>query len=120
MTYTYAHHIVYGLLLGDGWLQTLNAGKTYRCRYEQGDCHREYIFHVYDILQEWCSPPKLYVRHTASGTQVRTWRLQSRTHCFFFIYRTLSLYFWSSRKTYSISLYSTVSVANWYSLLVYG
>ena len=32
MTHTYVQSIVYGLLLGDGWLQTQNSGKTYRFR----------------------------------------------------------------------------------------
>lgn len=83
MTDTYVQQILYGVLLGDGWLQTQNSGKTYRFRYEQGDLHKEYMHHVYDILQEWCAPPRLYIRYTASGTQVRTWRLQSRTHTYF-------------------------------------
>lgn len=118
MTYPYVQSIVYGLLLGDGWLQTQNSGKTYRFRYEQGDCHREYIHHVYDILQEWCSPPKLYIRYTATGTQVRTWRLQSRTHPLFSSIAPC-LYIPGVQGTHISSQYiqqyvSPISLAYWY------
>ena len=82
-TDTYVQHMLYGLLLGDGWMQTQNRGKTYRFRYEQGHCHRDYIHHVYTVLHPWCSPPTRYSRSTRAGQIVHTWRLQSYTMPYF-------------------------------------
>lgn len=51
--------IALGLLLGDVSIQTQDKGKTYRLKFQQSEnLHREYIFHLYDIFNEWSlSPP---------------------------------------------------------------
>jgi hypothetical protein len=53
--------IALGLLLGDVSIQTQNKGKTYRLKFQQSDkLHRDYIFHLYNIFNEWVlSPPFL-------------------------------------------------------------
>lgn len=71
----------FGLLLGDSWLQTLSHGKRYRMRFEQGDCHREYIEHLATLVYPWVQkPPVKYERKNTLGNTVITWRCQSLTH----------------------------------------
>ena len=51
---TIAVRYCYSLLLGNVSLQTQDKGKTYRLKFQQSEnLHREYIFHLYDIFNEW-------------------------------------------------------------------
>lgn len=43
--------IVFGLLLGDGCLETQNNGKTYRLKVEQSNQHKEYVDWLYKELK---------------------------------------------------------------------
>ena len=72
--------IAFGLLLGDAWLQSQTKGRTYRLRYEQGDCHKDYIHHIVDVFYPiFGTSPKKVIRINAAGNKVITWRCQSRT-----------------------------------------
>lgn len=52
-------NIVVGVLLGDASLQTYTNGRTWRLRFIQGDLHKAYLFHLYDIFAPWVkTPPK--------------------------------------------------------------
>ena len=73
--------IAFGVLLGDSWLQTLTQGRSYRMRFEQGNCHKEYIDHLAKMFYPWVQKaPTRYQRSTPSGSSVITWRCQSVTH----------------------------------------
>lgn len=51
--------ILIGSLLGDANLQTFTNGKSWRIRFIQGDCHKEYLFHLYSIFASVVNtPPK--------------------------------------------------------------
>lgn len=53
--------ILVGILLGDASLQTESNGRTYRLRISQSEEHKEYLFHLYDIFQNFTtSPPVRY------------------------------------------------------------
>lgn len=51
--------IIFGTLLGDSSLQTYTGGKTWRARFIQSDSHKDYLFHLYYLFEEYVStPPK--------------------------------------------------------------
>ena len=51
--------ILFGIMLGDGNLQTYTGGKTWRIRFLQGHENKEYLFELYSIFKEYVStPPK--------------------------------------------------------------
>src|SRR3569833_1426840 len=43
-----------GLLLGDASLQTFNGGKTWRLRFLQSEAHKEYLFSLYSLWENFC------------------------------------------------------------------
>jgi uncharacterized protein YktA (UPF0223 family) len=49
--------VLVGILLGDACLETSNNGRTYRLKIEQGEVHREYLYHLYGLFKEWVSSP---------------------------------------------------------------
>jgi recombination protein RecA len=52
--------LILGTLLGDANLQSETSGKTWRYRAIHKTAHQSYLFHKYEILQDFCqSPPKL-------------------------------------------------------------
>ena len=60
-----------GLILGDASLQTQNNGKTYRIKFEWGDKNKAYLYHVYDIFDEWViSKPHKKERISPKGNLV--------------------------------------------------
>ena len=60
--------ILAGILLGDAHLSTQNNGKTYRLHVYQSEKHKEYVFHLYEIFEEWClSKPQIIQRTYKSG-----------------------------------------------------
>lgn len=62
--------IVVGLLLGDLNVQKQKGGVNARLRFEQGVIHKEYLFHLYSIFQEYCSQaPVLQIRKPLSNNK---------------------------------------------------
>lgn len=52
--------ILFGLMLGDGCLETQNKGRTYRLKIEQSISHQEYVLHLYNLFSEWVlTPPQV-------------------------------------------------------------
>lgn len=49
--------LIFGSLLGDGSLQTENGGRTWRYRALQKAEHKDYLYHKYEILKDFCSSP---------------------------------------------------------------
>lgn len=75
--------IAIGLCLGDASLQQQSRTKPeYRMKFEWGDVHKEYAFHVYETFSEWIlSPPALVSRnHPHSKKAYNTWRFQTISH----------------------------------------
>lgn len=51
--------ILFGLLLGDGHLESQNEGKTYRLKVEHSIKQKNYVDWLYNIFSNWCqSEPK--------------------------------------------------------------
>lgn len=67
--------IALGCLLGDASLQSQDKGQTYRLKFQQSDnLHRDYLFHLYDVFNEWClSPPKF-------DSTRKMWSFQTISH----------------------------------------
>ena len=73
--------VALGVMLGDGSLQSQDNGKTYRLKFEQGDNHRDYIHHLYDVFSDWSlTPPKRQERRNKKGNLVITWTFQTLSH----------------------------------------
>ena len=79
--------VLVGILLGDGSLQTESQGRTYRLRVCQSEEHKEYLFHLYEIFQNFTTsapkestardsrnPSKTYVRWSFATTQQACFR----------------------------------------------
>ncbi len=70
--------ILIGILLGDGYIYSRNNNKTYGIKFEWGYKSKDYIFHIYDIFNDYIlSPPKLYTRINKNGNEVKTWRMET-------------------------------------------
>lgn len=68
-------------MLGDASLQTQNKGKTYRMKFEWGDKHQAYLFHVYNLLDEWVlAQPHKKIRLNSNLNFVTTWAFQTLSH----------------------------------------
>lgn len=70
--------ILFGILLGNGNLQTYTGGKTWRVRFIQSN--KDYLFHLYEIFKIYVkTPPKLsfsynkYSRWTFNTTVQSIW-----------------------------------------------
>lgn len=47
--------VLYGTLLGDGWIETATKGKTYRFGFKQRQNQKQYVNHIYAILENLCA-----------------------------------------------------------------
>jgi len=70
-----------GLMLGDASLQTQNNGKTFRMKFEWGDKHKIYLYHVFNLFDEWVlSEPHKKVRFSPKGNKVVSWGFATISH----------------------------------------
>lgn len=61
--------IIFGRLLGDAYLQTINNGKTYRLRIQQNSSkHGEYVLHGFDNFKDFCCAPPSRVERKKNNT----------------------------------------------------
>lgn len=71
---SYQKQVLIGLLMGNGGLQTLNHGKTYRLRFVQSEVRKDYLFHLYEIFKGFVkTPPGEMVDRRVSGEVYRRW-----------------------------------------------
>ncbi len=78
--------VLVGILLGDAHLETQNRGRTYRLKVEQSETHKEYLFHMYEIFQEWTlTPPQEKIKRSAQSVSVNWW-FQTISHAAFRFY----------------------------------
>lgn len=55
--------ILIGLLLGDLFIEKQERRANVRLRFEQSTVHEDYLFHLYDLFQSFCTQaPKMYTR----------------------------------------------------------
>lgn len=74
--------LLVGTLLGDGNLQTETQGRTWRYRAIQKVEHKDYLFHKYEILQEFCpTEPKLSrVEDVRTNKTYERWMFNTKVH----------------------------------------
>lgn len=73
--------IIVGLLLGDGHLETMNSGKTYRLKVEYSIRQQEYVMWLYSELKEWVrtSPQEKRKLNTTGQETTNIW-FQTYSH----------------------------------------
>ena len=68
-------------MLGDASLQTQNKGKTYRLKFEWSVKHKAYLYHVYNLFDEWVlSEPHKKSRFSPKGNLVTNFGFQTISH----------------------------------------
>jgi predicted transcriptional regulator len=71
--------ILIGLILGDGHLETLNNGKTYRLKVEHSLKQREYLDWLYLNFKEWINKTPEVRKRTSLGKIVETYGFTTYT-----------------------------------------
>lgn len=61
--------VLYGTLLGDGWLETTTHGATYRFGFKQKLVQQQYVDHVYNKLENLCGS---YPINNGTDSQFKT------------------------------------------------
>lgn len=51
------NNVIIGLLLGDARVDRQNLNHSARLCFEQGAIHKDYLFHLFDILKPFCGMP---------------------------------------------------------------
>jgi hypothetical protein len=71
--------ILVGLILGDGHLETLNNGRTYRLKVEHSLKQREYLDWLYENFKEWINKAPEIRKRTSLGKIVETYGFTTYT-----------------------------------------
>jgi hypothetical protein len=73
--------VLVGLLLGDGHLESVTAGKTYRLKTEYSEKQKDYLLWLWRIFREWVrTPPSTQTRKLPSGATIRTIEFTTYSH----------------------------------------
>jgi hypothetical protein len=80
--------LLVGSLLGDGNLQTETRGRTWRYRAIQKVEHKDYLFHKYEIMKEFCStePQLSQVEDVRTKKTYERWMFSTKVHPSFRFY----------------------------------
>lgn len=71
--------ILVGLILGDGHLETLNNGKTYRLKVEHSLKQREYLNWLYSNFKDWINKAPEVRKRTSLGKIIETYGFTTYT-----------------------------------------
>jgi len=71
--------ILVGLILGDGHLETLNKGRTYRLKVEHSLKQREYLDWLYENFKEWIHKTPEVRKRTSLGKIIETYGFTTYT-----------------------------------------
>jgi len=69
--------IMIGLMLGDGHLETMNKGRTYRLKVEQSIKHKDYVDWLYTNLQDFVNTPPKIRKSIAFGKETTNYRFST-------------------------------------------
>ena len=83
--------LLVGTLLGDGNLQTETRGRTWRYRAIQKAEHKDYLFHKYEIMKEFCStePKRSQVADVRTNKTYKRWMFSTKVNDSFRFYGNL-------------------------------
>lgn len=68
---------LYGILLGDGHLETQNGGRTYRLKIEQSFSHKLYVDWLFSLFSDFVRTPPRERIHFAHGKPYRKYGFQT-------------------------------------------
>lgn len=83
------HNMLIGTLLGDGRVSAIAAGKTWSYNAVQGEAQKEYLFHKYEILKDFCLTPPNQQTVTEKGKTRTRWYFNTRRMGIFQYYGNL-------------------------------
>ncbi|MBU1292244.1 hypothetical protein KKH07_02060 [Patescibacteria group bacterium] len=69
--------IMIGLILGDGHLETMNKGRTYRLKVEQSIKHKDYVDWLYMNFQDFVNTPPRIRKSIAFGKETTNYRFST-------------------------------------------
>ena len=69
--------IIIGLILGDGHLETMNKGKTYRLKVEQSIKHKSYVDWLYMNFRDFVNTPPKIRKSIAFGKETTNYRFST-------------------------------------------
>lgn len=72
--------VLMGILLGDAHLETQNRGITYRLKVEQGDAHKAYVMHLFELFQAWVRTPPQAITVQREAHKSQNWWFQTLSH----------------------------------------
>jgi len=72
--------IIVGLMLGDGHLETMNDGKTYRLKIEHSIKQQEYVDWLYQIWKDWVRTEPKNKTRSLNGTKVTNLVFNTLSH----------------------------------------
>lgn len=78
--------VLFGILLGDGHLETQNKGKTYRLKVEQSVKHEVYLLHLYNIFQDWVLTKPSFRNVKSKSSNSKNIKFQTLSHSAFRFY----------------------------------
>jgi len=78
--------MVYGLLLGDGHLETQNGGRTYRLKIEHSIKQKEYVDWLYAEFREWILTPPIARMKIRYGKESTNYGFSTVSHGAFRFY----------------------------------
>lgn len=79
--------VLVGLLLGDGHLESMSAGRTYRLKAEYSKKQEDYLLWIWNIFREWTrTPPRTQKRELSSGAIIETIEFTTYSHGAFRFY----------------------------------
>src|SRR5438552_8600666 len=77
------HHLVLGLMLGDGCLRFPGRSRHANLTVEHGELHQDYVWFMYEMLREWVLTPPCQVTRTYHKDRSRnliSWRFSTISH----------------------------------------
>lgn len=73
-------NILIGIILGDGHLEKQKGSKNYRLKIHQNDKHKDYVFHLYDIFQDFTKTPPRSKVVSAFNKTYESWYFNTTVH----------------------------------------
>jgi len=114
----FQRQVLIGLLLGDGYLESLTQGRTYKFGFEQTKStknHEEYLLHVYEVFKSFCISEPKTIKKVKKGRLTFGLRFRTLTTPVFDFYAALFYKGKIKQVPKNIHEFLTpVSLAYWY------
>jgi hypothetical protein len=111
--------VIIGTLLGDSSMSIRSGKPHYSIKFEQGEMHKEYIFHLYEIFKAYVGSPPTY-RYIDKAQTRKAWWFRTYRHEHFAFYYHLFYHTTQNGKKIKIvpenikEFLTPVAVAYWF------